>query len=134
MDGKKIRLGEGIGQSAQGNARVSPNGQLDSGEVSGYVVWVRRSEENKKEAWDAWDLAVQVLGKDGKDIGSTSIRGLAPPSVSGGTIIEKGVPGVSLSGVSGLSGGQEVTLAGFQTTDKENKIIRKAELKCKALK
>lgn len=125
VEGQKTRLGEDLGVQLRAADRVGADGQPPDGEPSGYVVWVRRSEGGK----EVWDLAVSVVGQDGKARAAVRRIGISPPPPRA----SRGAGEGPASGGS-LGGGQEVTLAEFMTFGDAGQITRKAALKCKAAK
>jgi len=127
IDGKQTRLGGHVGEQFRAAVRASTDGQTTVGEPSGYLVWVRR-EENGKEAWD---LAVSLLDKEGRQISSASTHGISPPQPSANS--GSADSGGAFRG--SLSDGQEATLATFMTFgEQEGQVTRTARLKCKAVK
>jgi hypothetical protein len=126
VDGKKTvieeALGKGVKQLGQGRAGDQP---------SGYLYWVRRTENNK----EVWDLGLNVVASDGGERAFSRAIGISPPPLDmpkpGGADVWGG------SGGGPLTAGKEIQLYEVSTSapnEGQGSTTRRAKLMCKLAK
>jgi len=137
IDGKKTRVADDLGKSLRvgAEAQEGPDKKPASSELSGQLVWFRHGERDK----EVWELHISRISSDGKLMNGASTSAFTPPQSDATLRVRKGaVPRTEFAEVSGSSGslsdGKELTLATFLTYGENGQVIRKAELKCKAVK